>query len=149
MKKHGMRYSREYGQWVGAKARCHQLGHKDWSRYGGRGIVMCERWRNDFAAFYADMGACPDSFQLDRIDTHGNYEPGNCRWASRAVQQQNRITCYRWFVRGHVFESITAVSEYFGVSLPTVVRWCEGYFDKRRGHFRPPRPDCWRERRYT
>jgi hypothetical protein len=71
-------------------ARCTNPKSVKWHRYGGRGIRVCERWRN-FAEFRADMGPRPSlEHQLDRINGDGNYEPGNCRWVTRSEQQRNR-----------------------------------------------------------
>ena len=68
--------------------RCTNPNSVDWPRYGGRGITVCERWRR-FEGFLADMGPCPDGLWLDRIDSNGNYEPGNVRWATFEEQLHN------------------------------------------------------------
>jgi hypothetical protein len=82
--------STTYRVWAGAKARCFIPTGKSFKNYGGRGITMCEEWRNSFDAFLRDMGERPKGLSLDRINNDGNYEPGNCRWATRYEQTHNR-----------------------------------------------------------
>lgn len=81
----------EYRAWSQAKSRCHNPGHSVFASYGGRGIVMCERWRNSYEAFLEDMGRRPGpKHSLDRIDNERGYEPGNCRWSTLSEQNSNR-----------------------------------------------------------
>lgn len=75
--------------WTNMVARCTNPNRPDYRYYGGRGITVCDSWRNSFAAFLADMGVRPDGLSLDRIKNELGYEPGNCRWASKYEQMQN------------------------------------------------------------
>lgn len=72
------------------KRRCYNPKDDDFQNYGGRGIIVCERWRDNYDAFFEDMGARPPGMTLERRATNGNYEPPNCYWADRETQSNNR-----------------------------------------------------------
>jgi hypothetical protein len=86
---HGQKGTSLYAIWQSMVQRCGNPKRKDYARYGGRGIKVCERWLT-FASFLADMGERPSGMSLDRIDNNGNYEPRNVRWATPKEQRANR-----------------------------------------------------------
>lgn len=80
----------EYSTWKMMKSRCHNANNSEYKNYGARGVRVCDRWRHSFVNFLADMGKRPFiGASIDRIDNDGNYEPGNCRWATPLEQSQN------------------------------------------------------------
>lgn len=101
---HGHTVGREesptHGSWAAMFDRCENPKDAAYYRYGGRGITICDRWREPngqgFANFLKDMGERPDGRSIDRIDNDGNYEPGNCRWATHSQQMKNRRPRSEW-----------------------------------------------------
>lgn len=95
-------HSAEYKTWCGMLRRCTNSHDKSFAEYGAKGIVVCERWADSFEAFFADMGRRPSAtHSIDRFpDRNGNYEPGNCRWATKTEQARNRSTNHLVTFRG-------------------------------------------------
>lgn len=91
---HGMNQSRLHKIWIGMKNRCFNPKNYGFKNYGGRGIKVCDEWKDDFQAFYDHVSQLPhfgeEGYSLDRINNNGNYEPGNVRWATRTEQNKNK-----------------------------------------------------------
>lgn len=88
--RHGKSGTPEYGIWCGMINRCHCPTRSAYAKYGARGIYVCDRWRNSFEAFLADMGPRPSpSHSIERKDNDGPYAPGNCVWGTRRQQSRN------------------------------------------------------------
>lgn len=118
-RKHGLTDTPEHLSWKHMRARCLDPKNKNYDRYGGRGIRICERW-DDFAAFYADMGPRPSSkHSIDRINNDGNYEPGNCRWATQKEQVSNSTRVRMIECHGRV-QSLEAWAQETGLSRDVI-----------------------------
>ena len=88
---HGLSHTAEYAVYLGMKDRCYNVNEPAYKNYGGRGIIVCDRWRNSFKNFIADMGNRPSpKHTIDRINNDGDYCPENCRWVTRKVQNCNK-----------------------------------------------------------
>lgn len=121
MKTHGRKGTPEYRSWGAMRTRCNNPNIAAYYRYGGCGITVCDRW-DKFENFLADMGPRPSlSHTLDRIDPHGNYEPGNVRWATKKMQGRNRRNT-AWITAYGTRMSLGDWAEAHGLSEETI-RW--------------------------
>ena len=93
--KHGLEKHPLYGTWSNMKQRCYNPNTPRYAHYGGRGITVCNEWRDSFPQFLSDMGERPEGTSLDRIDVNGDYTPDNCRWATKIEQNLNRRANYQ------------------------------------------------------
>lgn len=124
----GNTYSRTYSSWKAMIQRCENPNSPNFRWYGGRGIVICDRWRNSFVAFLADMGERPQGLSLDRYpNPDGNYEPGNCRWATKEEQTET--------MRKH------CSSQYEGVTKARHGQWAAHFY--RDGKRAAPMTRSW------
>lgn len=117
---HGMTKTPEHRSWREMLSRCYNQNNDRYSRYGGRGIMVCERWRYSFVNFFADMGKRPAWKTLDRRDNDGDYTPDNCRWATREEQQQNTRQTKYWKIHGVVYIGLGEAARKLGVPRPTL-----------------------------
>ena len=101
---HGMTKTPEHKTWSEMRQRCYNPNNNQFNDWGGRGIAVCDRWKDSFQNFYEDMGPRPsDKYSIDRIDNNGNYQPSNCKWSSRKDQARN--------TRKNVIESLEQAEE--------------------------------------
>lgn len=113
--------------WVNMICRCKYQSTDRYMNYGGRGVSVCDRWAKSFDDFVLDMGERPDGFSLDRIDVNGNYEPSNCRWASRSTQSRNTTRAQFLTVDGVEYH-VKELSEKTGINQRTIsIRHSRGW----------------------
>ena len=136
--KHGMRFTKTYRVWRAMNQRCQDETQESHHLYGGRGIIVCERWRK-FESFFADMGECPANGSIDRIDTNGNYEPGNCRWATQKEQCRNKRNNVMLTHQGKTM-SVIEWSELLGVSAMLIYKRIRRGWDDEKALTTPSDP---------
>lgn len=135
--KHNATKTRLFRIWSGMKTRCLNKSSKDWTNYGGRGVKVCEDWKNSFIEFktWALSAGYSDELTIDRIDANGNYCPENCRWVPSQKQSANR--------RCNITHDGVCVSEWCrrtGNSFAAVIKRIHNGWDVERALFTPVRP---------
>jgi hypothetical protein len=128
---HGRSQDSVYSIWCGMIVRCYSPNYIDFAHYGGRGITVCDRWRNSFVAFLEDMHERPSpKHSVERQDTNGNYEPDNCIWATSKEQNNNKRNNRLITLHG-VTRTVTQWAEELGCSSKTLfARIYLGWDDK-------------------
>lgn len=146
---HGMQGTKEYKAWIGMKERCYCKTNKDYHRYGGKGVKVYKHWINNFKLFYKYIGDAPTKkHSIDRINTRGNYVPGNIRWATIKQQNRNKSNGFIWFINGFEFETCTDAAVFFNVQQSVIDKWVNGSFNYKNGNFYPPKKNCFKKARY-
>ena len=116
-----------YVSFCAMKQRCYDPKSVGYKYYGGRGIIVCERWRNSFTNFFHDMGPRPFKMSIERKDTNGNYEPSNCRWATSSEQARN-TRAKRTIIINGISYHVAELAEKHGLNMRTIaVRHERGY----------------------
>lgn len=128
----------EYIIWSGMKQRCYRPDTESYPNYGGRGITVCERWRESFENFYADMGPRPSPHHtIERIDNDGSYDPANCRWATLREQCNNRRSNRIIKIDGEAL-TVTEWSRKSGVETHIIFSRLKNGWDERKAVFTIP-----------
>lgn len=117
--------TKAYKIWSGMIARCTIPSATGYERYGGAGVAVCDSWR-DFGVFLADMGDPPLGMSIDRIDGSKGYEPGNCRWATRQEQNENRSSV-RWIDHDGKRMTVAQWARHLGLSKATLYEALDKY----------------------
>lgn len=140
--RHGLskKFKSEYSSWNCMRTRCMNKKYRRFDLYGGRGIIVCERWKS-FENFLEDMGKKPSKYHsIDRIDRNGNYEPGNCRWATQKEQCSHLSKNVILEIDG-VKNTVSEWSRISGLSQVTISRRISKGFSPKDAVFIPPKND--------
>lgn len=136
--KHGKTKHELFPVWSDMIRRCYDKKRDDYKNYGGKGISVSKRWRENFKFFLEDMGERPQGLTLERIDNNKSYSKSNCKWATRAEQNRNSRFSKWWYIKGEKFNSASLAGECFGVCHTTIINWCKSKL----------KPDCYSELKY-
>lgn len=137
---HGLSRNPVYQVWASMIKRCTNPNSKYYSYYGGRGIIVCERWRKSFSDFFDDMGPRPSpKHSIDRINNDGNYEPENCRWATRREQSLNKRNNRLLECRGQK-RTLFEWAEIAGINPMTISCRLKHDWSTEAAIFTPPNP---------
>lgn len=138
----GGKVAPEYITWSAMIARCYNPKNSSYARYGALGITVCDQWRNSYKAFLGDMGRRPSPYHsIDRIDSKGNYEPSNCRWATDAEQVRNRSQILNLSIDG-VTRCAADWAEIVGISRYTIYTRLQRGFTAKEAVFGRPSRVC-------
>lgn len=119
-KTHGLSKTLIYSTYYTMISRCNNINNESYPHYGGRGITVCERWMESFENFISDMGEKPTkNHSIDRIDVNGNYEPSNCRWATKIEQENNKTDNRIIFHKGKNY-TIAQLSKLLNINYSTL-----------------------------
>lgn len=119
LRTHGRTGTVEHAAWQSMLGRCENPAKEKYPIYGGRGIKVCQRWRDSFEAFFSDMGEKPPGTTLDRIDVNGDYTPENCRWATHKQQARNRRSSHQIVYQGEAL-TVAELAERAGLHYSTM-----------------------------
>lgn len=120
-KTHGKTNTRLFNIWQSMKARCYNKNNQNFYNYGGKGINICDEWKNSFINFYnwAINNGYKDSLSIDRINCNGNYEPSNCRWTDNYTQANNKTNNKHYYYKGKAY-TIRDLCNITGLNYATI-----------------------------
>ena len=131
--KHGEKYTRLYNIWCSMKQRCYDENCNNYTRYGGKGISVCDEWNNSYECFrdWSMRNGYKDNLSIDRVNNNGNYEPDNCRWATRKTQSNNKSSNHVITYNG-ITKTVKQWSEDININYGTLLsRFLRGWSIER------------------